>query len=106
MNDVYIDEKKSKKNIQCIPFKSWASKCIQLGQGQSGETIPLEKLIEEIPGFGKTGQFLPTLMPQVQGLRDVFSFAEIIENSLDSLDSQAGLPEPLLFAGILTINPG
>ena len=56
--------------------------------GQSGQSVPLEKLIEEIPGYGKTGQFLPTLMSQVQGLREVFSFAEIIDNTLDSLDNQ------------------
>jgi len=67
----------------------------QMSQGQGGETVPLERLIEEIPGFGKTGQFLPTLMPQVQGLREVFSFAEIIDNTLDSLDSQVALVDSM-----------
>lgn len=33
---------------------------------QSGQSVPLEKLIEDIPGYGKTGQFLPTLMAQAR----------------------------------------
>ena len=62
---------------------------IIISVGQGGQSHPLEKLIEEIPGYGKTGQFLPTLMTQVQGLREVFSFAELVDNALDSLDNQA-----------------
>ncbi|CAK9036906.1 Hypothetical protein (Fragment) [Durusdinium trenchii] len=58
----------------------------QMSQG--GQSLPLEKLVEEIPGYGKTGQFLPNLMQQVPGLKEVFSFAEVIDNTLDSLDGQ------------------
>jgi len=65
----------------------------QMSQG--GQSLPLEKLIEEIPGYGKTGQFLPTLMTQVQGLREVFSFAELVDNALDSLDNQVASVDPM-----------
>ncbi|CAE7778122.1 unnamed protein product [Symbiodinium necroappetens] len=58
---------------------------------QSGQAVPLEKFVEEIPGLGKTGQFLPSLLTQVPGLREVFGFMEVVESSLDSLDAQVAV---------------
>jgi len=62
---------------------------------QSGQAVPLEKFVEEIPGLGKTGQFLPSLMTQVPGLREVFGFMEVVESSLDSLDAQVAGIDPM-----------
>ncbi|CAJ1433292.1 unnamed protein product [Effrenium voratum] len=64
-------------------------KRVQQQMSQStGQSVPLDKLIEEIPGYGKTGQFLPTLLPQVPGLKEIFSFAEVTDITLESLDNQ------------------
>jgi len=62
---------------------------------QSGQAVPLEKFVEEIPGLGKTGQFLPSLLTQVPGLREVFGFMEVVESSLDSLDAQVAGIDPM-----------
>ncbi|CAE7699433.1 unnamed protein product [Symbiodinium pilosum] len=61
---------------------------------QSGQAVPLEKFVEEIPGLGKTGQFLPSLMTQVPGLREVFGFMEVVDNALDLLDGQVAAVDP------------
>eukprot|EP00930_Biecheleria_cincta_P003943 TRINITY_DN104849_c0_g1_i1.p1 TRINITY_DN104849_c0_g1~~TRINITY_DN104849_c0_g1_i1.p1 ORF type:complete len:678 (-),score=221.65 TRINITY_DN104849_c0_g1_i1:43-2076(-) len=58
----------------------------QMGQG--GQAPPLEKFVEEIPGMGKTGQFMPSIIKQVPMLRESFGFMEVIEKSLDSLDKK------------------
>lgn len=60
----------------------------QMGQQQGGQVPPLDKFVEEIPGMGKTGQFLPSIMNQVPVLREAFAFMGIIEKSLDSLDKK------------------
>lgn len=49
---------------------------------------PVEKLLEEIPGFGKSGQFLPMIRNQVPSLKQDLLWSEMIENSLDTLDKR------------------
>jgi len=59
-----------------------------MGQQQGGQAPPLEKFVEEIPGMGKTGQYMPSIVNQVPMLREQFGFMAIIEDSLDSLDQK------------------
>mmetsp|Transcript_49747 Transcript_49747/g.89333 ORF Transcript_49747/g.89333 Transcript_49747/m.89333 type:complete len:677 (-) Transcript_49747:61-2091(-) len=59
----------------------------QMGQ-QQGEVPPLDKFVEELPGLGKTGQFLPMIVNQVPMLRESFAFTDIIETTLDSIDKK------------------
>jgi len=56
---------------------------------QGGQQVPpLENLIEEVPGYGKTGQILPMILLQVPMLKQDFAWAELVDNSLDVLDRQ------------------
>jgi len=59
----------------------------QMGQ-QQGEVPPLEKFVDELPGLGKTGQFLPMIVNQVPMLRESFAFTEVIEGALDGVDKK------------------
>lgn len=49
---------------------------------------PVEKMLEELPGLGKTGQFLPMIIKQVPMLGESFALAELVDNSLDALDKR------------------
>lgn len=49
---------------------------------------PVEKMLEELPGLGKTGQFLPMIIKQVPMLAESFALAELVDNSLDALDKR------------------
>ncbi|CAE6958934.1 unnamed protein product [Symbiodinium sp. CCMP2592] len=80
----------------CRRYNKYAVlKRVHQQMSQSGQAVPLEKFVEEIPGLGKTGQFLPSLMTQVPGLREVFGFMEVVESSLDSLDAQVAGVDPM-----------
>jgi len=50
---------------------------------------PVQKLIEELPGYGKTGQFLPMIAKQVPILKQDLPWAEMVDDTLDSIDSKA-----------------
>jgi len=60
----------------------------QMGEQQGGQVPPLEKFVEEIPGMGKTGQYMPSIINQAPMLRETFGFMDRIEKSLDSLDKK------------------
>jgi len=58
------------------------------GQHGADKVPPLEKLIEEIPGFGQTGQILPELMKQAPILQQELPFMEQIDKAVEELDRQ------------------
>jgi len=49
---------------------------------------PLEKLLEELPGYGKTGEFVPLLAKQVPILKQDLPWAEMVDEALDSIDGK------------------
>jgi len=59
----------------------------QMGE-QQDQLPPVEMFYEEASGFGKTGQFLPSIMMQVPVLKQEFGFAEVLESTLTNLDRQ------------------
>jgi len=63
-------------------------KMVHKQMGQQGQAPPLELLLEEIPGYGKTGNYLPMIIKQVPILQQEFPFAEIVDQTLDSLDKR------------------
>lgn len=56
--------------------------------GSKGNIPPVENLIAEIPGFGKTGQVLPMLMGQAPILKQELPFAEQIDVAIEALDKR------------------
>lgn len=62
----------------------------QMGQqqGAKGNIPPVENLIDELPGYGKTGQVLPMLMAQAPMLKQELPFAEQIDKAVEELDKQ------------------
>lgn len=63
-------------------------------QMPAGQAPPLEKIVEEIPGYGKSGQFLPMVALQVPVLREELGFTELIEQGLEALDKRLGELDP------------
>lgn len=64
-------------------------KMLKMIQKQMGaQAPPAQKLIEELPGYGKTGQFLPMIVKQVPILKQDLPWAEMIEDALDSIDGK------------------
>lgn len=71
-------------------------KMVHKQMGQQSQAPPLDLILEEVPGYGKTGQYLPMIMKQVPILKQDFSFAEVVDNALDSLDRKlAGIDSAL-----------
>merc|ERR1719272_1423434 len=53
----------------------------------AGQTAPpLELMVAEISGFGKTGQYMPQLMKSYPVFKQDLKWAEIVEGVLDELD--------------------
>lgn len=63
---------------------------------QQGNAPPLEAMIAEIPGFGRTGQVMPTLIKQVPMLQRDMPIAEQVHAALDNLDKQVAEMSPSL----------
>mmetsp|Transcript_33162 Transcript_33162/g.72311 ORF Transcript_33162/g.72311 Transcript_33162/m.72311 type:complete len:682 (-) Transcript_33162:146-2191(-) len=61
---------------------------------QQGKAPPLEALIEELPGYGKSGQILPMLVTQVPLLKSDLGFAETLDDELSNLDSRIAAMNP------------
>jgi len=58
-------------------------------QGSSrGNIPPVETLLEELSGYGRTGTVLPMLMPQAPILKQELPFAEQIDKAVESLDKK------------------
>lgn len=58
-------------------------------QGSSrGNIPPVETLLDELSGYGRTGQVLPMLMPQAPILKQELPFAEQIDKAVESLDKR------------------
>lgn len=53
-----------------------------------GNIPPVETLLEELSGYGRTGQVLPMLMPQAPILKQELPFAEQIDKAVESLDKR------------------
>lgn len=62
----------------------------------AGQAPPLDILLEEVAANGKSGQFLPMLLPQVPVLKQDLAFAEVVDSSLDALDRRIAGVEPSL----------
>jgi len=58
----------------------------QLSDQNPGGTPPLQQLTDELPGYGKSGQFLPMLLPQVPLLKGELAMAEVVDQAIDTLD--------------------
>jgi len=60
----------------------------QMKQGGQ-DPPPVEKIQEEIPGYGKTGQMLPNIVKQIpHAIKSELQQMELLDNSLDSLDKK------------------
>jgi len=62
----------------------------QMG-GNGQQVPPVETLLEEIQGYGKTGNMLPQLLPSIAWARDDFSMLELLDQSIEQLDKQMAL---------------
>jgi len=62
----------------------------QMGQqnGAQGNVPPLDNLVAELPGFGKTGQYLPMLLKQVPILKQEMPYAEQIDKAVEEMDKR------------------
>jgi len=61
----------------------------QMSQQQGGAP-PVEALVDEIVGYGKTGQYLPMVKGQVPMLKQDLAWLEQVDKSLDHLDTRLG----------------
>merc|ERR1712176_1723700 len=60
----------------------------QMNQGGQ-QAPPLEKIQEEVPGYGKTGNFLPQILKQIpHHIKNELQQMELVDNYLDSLDKK------------------
>jgi len=58
-------------------------------QGAGGGNVPpLENLVAEIPGYGRTGQILPMLMPQAPMVKQELGFLEQLDALCENIDKQ------------------
>jgi hypothetical protein len=73
-----IDERNIKKILKMVHKQI----------GNQGNVPPVQNLIDEIPGFGKTGQILPELMKQAPILKQVMPFYEQLDKLVEELDKQ------------------
>jgi len=61
-----------------------------------GQAPPVDLVLDEMSGFGKTGQYMPMLVKQVPVLKGEFAFAETLDGVLDALDRRiAGIDSSL-----------
>mmetsp|Transcript_136875 Transcript_136875/g.437901 ORF Transcript_136875/g.437901 Transcript_136875/m.437901 type:complete len:716 (+) Transcript_136875:67-2214(+) len=72
--------------------------------GAQGQSPPLENIVEELAGYGKTGQFLPMIMKQVPVLSQDLSFSELVDQALDNLDRRIAGIDPSLKAKKLRLD--
>jgi len=77
-----ISERNLKKIIKMIH-----KQMSQQGQG-GGNAPPVDKMVDEIPGLGKTGQFLPMLMGQAPMLKQEMGFYEQVDKMVESVEKQ------------------
>lgn len=56
--------------------------------GAGGNIPPVDTLLDEISGFGKTGQILPQLMKQAPILKQEFPFLEQTDKAIEELDKK------------------
>jgi len=77
-----ISERNLKKILKMV------HKQLSQQQGSKGNIPPLENLIDEISGYGKTGQILPMLMNQAPILKQEMPFAEQIDKACDEIDKR------------------
>eukprot|EP00442_Polarella_glacialis_P025915 CAMPEP_0115111094 /NCGR_PEP_ID=MMETSP0227-20121206/39809_1 /TAXON_ID=89957 /ORGANISM="Polarella glacialis, Strain CCMP 1383" /LENGTH=709 /DNA_ID=CAMNT_0002510343 /DNA_START=67 /DNA_END=2196 /DNA_ORIENTATION=- len=61
---------------------------------QQKDAPPLENIVAELPGLGKSGQFMPSIVKQVPMLKEQFAFAELVENTLDLVDRKLAAADP------------
>lgn len=59
-------------------------------QMPEGQRPPLENMIDELPGLGKTGNILPTVVKQVPMLLQEMALAKVVEQVLVDLDRRIG----------------
>lgn len=60
----------------------------QMSQGGQGNIPPVDNIISEISGYGRTGQILPMLMPQAPMLKTEVQYYEQIDKIAEELDKQ------------------
>lgn len=60
----------------------------QMSQGGKDNVPPAQNIIDEISGYGRTGQILPMLMPQAPMLKQEVQFYEQIDKIAEELDKQ------------------
>jgi len=63
----------------------------QIHKQMGAQAPPVQKLIDELPGYGKTGQFLPMIVKQVPILKQDLPWAEMVDDALDSIDAKAAI---------------
>lgn len=73
----------SKRNLKTI-LKSLHKQAEKQGQG----VPPLEVIVSEISGYGKTGQILPMLVKQYPMFKQELQQLEVLEGTLDALDQK------------------
>merc|ERR1712187_614970 len=57
--------------------------------GQGGQAPPLDKIQEEVSGYGKTGNFLPQILKQIpHHIKTELQQMELVDNYLDGLDKK------------------
>mmetsp|Transcript_134435 Transcript_134435/g.244727 ORF Transcript_134435/g.244727 Transcript_134435/m.244727 type:complete len:679 (-) Transcript_134435:149-2185(-) len=79
-------------------------KYVHKQMSQQGNAPPLENMIAELPGYGKTGQILPTLIKQVPILKRDLPMAEQVDMALETLDKQLAGMSPSLKAKRKTLD--
>eukprot|EP00933_Yihiella_yeosuensis_P031025 TRINITY_DN24580_c0_g1_i1.p1 TRINITY_DN24580_c0_g1~~TRINITY_DN24580_c0_g1_i1.p1 ORF type:complete len:670 (+),score=215.54 TRINITY_DN24580_c0_g1_i1:81-2090(+) len=55
---------------------------------QQGNAPPLEALMNDLPGLGKTGTIIPDLVPQVPALKENFAHIMVLEAVLEAVEKK------------------
>jgi len=71
---------------------------------QQGQAPPLDVILEELPGYGKTGNYLPMIVKQVPILQQELPFAEIVDQTLENLDKRVAAIDTSLKAKKLRLD--
>lgn len=79
-------------------------KMVHKQMGQGGQAPPLDIILEELPGYGKTGQYLPMILKQVPMLKQEFPFAELVDNAVFALDNRVAAIDTSLKAKRLRLD--